>query len=323
MDLVFLGSIIELGFFALLFGTFLGFAAKKFAVEVDPRVAKIEDYLPNANCGACGFPGCSGFAKAVVVGKAPVNGCIPGGGEVTTAIAGILGAEAGESVKMVAALKCRGGSARAKDKYEYEGIRDCRPATLVLGGTKICPNGCLGLGTCVEACPFDAMAMSEEDLPLIDIEKCTGCGVCVKICPTKVLELMPEKSHVWIACNNTQKGALVRKGCETGCIACMKCVKECPKEAITVEDNIAHIDYEKCNSCQICVVVCPTGTIHTKRSGEVLNDAPKIRAAMEKKKAKEKEAKRAEAKVKEEKKEPAPEVPKSEPEPGQTQSETT
>jgi len=291
MDLNFLGSILELGFLALLFGAFLGFAAKKFAVEVDPRIEEIESILPGANCGACGYPGCAGFAKAVVEGKASPDGCIPGGAETAKMVSEILGTEAGEKVKMIATLKCRGGNQRAKKKFEYEGINECRAASLVQSGPLVCPDGCIGLGSCMEACPFDAITMSDEDLPVINPEKCTGCGVCIEVCPKNVLELMPEKKHVWIACNNTQKGALTRKGCDTGCIGCMRCVKECPKDAITVENNLAHIDYDKCINCQICVVVCPTGTIHTKKSGEILNDAPKIRAAYEKKKAREKEKK--------------------------------
>ena len=295
MNLTLLGSIIELSLLALVFGAFLGFAAKKFAVKTDPRVEKVESVLPNANCGACGFPGCSGFAKAVVAGNAPVDGCIPGGAAVASAIADILGAKVGEQVKMVAALKCRGGVHRAVDKFEYDGIQDCRAAAIVMDGPKACPNGCIGLGTCAEVCPFDAITMNEENLPEISTEKCTGCGVCVEACPKDVLELMPLKNKVWVACNNEYPGKSVKQVCETGCIGCKLCEKNCPVDAIKVEGNLAHIDYEKCTSCQICVVVCPTGTILTSKSGEVLNDAPRVRAAFERKKAKEKLAK-AEAK---------------------------
>ncbi len=294
MDLTLLGSILEIGFLALCFGAFLGFAAKKFHVPVDPRVEQVEDVLPGANCGACGYPGCSGFAKAVVEGEAPIAGCIPGGEGVTSAISSILGVEAGASTATIAVLKCRGGKNHAVDAYEYEGIRDCQAAVLIQGGPKACPNGCIGLGTCVEACPFDAMAMGADDLPVVFRDKCTGCGACVTVCPNDVLELMPTADHVWIACNNVYSGKEVKQVCETGCIACQRCVKECPFDAITFENNLAHIDYEKCKNCQICVVVCPTGTIHTKKSGEILNDAPKVRAAQEKKKAREKEKKKAE-----------------------------
>lgn len=289
MDLTVIGSMVGIGFLALCFGAFLGFAAKKFHVPVDPRVEQVEAALPGANCGGCSFAGCSGYAKAVVEGKAPVDACAPGGAELAKAIAEILGVDASESKAMIAALKCRGGKNRARDAYQYEGIQDCRAAKLVQGGPKSCPNGCIGLGTCVEACPFDAMAMDEEDLPIIFRDKCTGCGACVAVCPNNVLELMPAEDDVWIACNNVYSGKLVKQVCDTGCIGCQKCVKECPFDAITFDNNLAHIDYEKCKNCQICVVVCPTATIHTKKSGEILNNAPKVREAYEKKKAKEKE----------------------------------
>ncbi len=293
MDLNFFGSFIELGLLALLFGAFLGFAAKKFAVEVDERVEQVEAVLPNANCGACGMPGCSAYARDVVAGKAPVNACIPGGPAVSAAICRILGAEAQVSVKTIARLKCRGGNNRAKDKFQYDGILDCRAAVLVADGPKMCPNGCIGLGTCAEVCLFDAITMGEDGLPIISPEECTGCGACVKACPKKVLELIPAKNQVWVACNNKLPGKFVKEACETGCIACRLCEKNCPVSAIIFEDNLARIDYSKCNNCQICVVVCPTGTIHTNKSGEITNDAPKVRAALERKKAKEAEAKEA------------------------------
>ncbi|MGC9315140.1 MAG: RnfABCDGE type electron transport complex subunit B [bacterium] len=295
MDFAVIGSMAGIGFLALCFGAFLGYAAKKFHVPVDPRVEQVEDVLPGANCGACAFAGCAGYAKAVVEGKAAVDACTPGGEAVAKAIAGILGVEAGASTAMIAVLKCRGDIQLARDAYIYEGIHDCGAAKLVQGGPKACPNGCIGLGTCVEACPFDAMAMGENGLPNIFRDKCTGCGACVVICPNDVLELMPAKDHVWIACNNNYSGKLVKEVCGTGCIACRLCVKECPFDAITFDNNLAHIDYEKCKNCEICVVVCPTGTINTKKSGEILNDSPKVRAAREKKKAKEKEKKLAEA----------------------------
>lgn len=289
MDPNIISSVIVLGFFALMFGVFLGVASKKFAVKEDPRVEKIAEILPGANCGVCGFAGCDGFAKAVVDSKASVNACIPGGSEIANLIGEILGKAVDEKVKNVVVLKCRGGKERAVQKYKYDGIRDCRAGALILDGPIACPNGCIGLGTCEAVCPFDAIHMGLEELPIVDFEKCTGCGVCVEACPKDVLELMPLKNHVWIACNNTQKGALVKSVCQTGCIGCQKCAKECPTQAITIENNLAHIDYKKCTNCQICVVVCPTMTIHTKKSGEVLNDAPKVRETLERKKIKEKE----------------------------------
>ena len=263
MEYVFWGSMIELAFFGLLFGIGLALAAKKFAVEVDPRVEKVLEILPNANCGACGYPGCSGFAKAVVAGEVPVTGCPVGGQSVAEKIASILGVEVGEVEPMVAVAACNGGI-RAKDKYEYDGIEDCRAAMVMGGGPKLCSYGCIGLGTCVEACPFDALSMGPLGVPVTDFDKCTGCGICVDVCPTGVMKLVPKSQPVFVACNSKDPGVFVRKACETGCISCFLCQKNCPKQAIKVVNNLAEIDYDKCDACGICIMVCPTKVILNK-----------------------------------------------------------
>ena len=208
MDYTILGSVIELGAFAFLFGAGLGIAVKKFAVEVDSRVALVEEALPSANCGACGFPGCGAFAKAVVDGSAPINGCIPGGTDVAEKIASILGKEATTSVRQVAICTCNGGG-NAALSFEYDGIKDCRSASAVSGGPKACIFDCIGLGTCAEACPFDAIKM-ENSLPVVDFENCTACGICVEVCPKDVMLLVPFKKKVHVACNSTWKGKEVK-----------------------------------------------------------------------------------------------------------------
>ena len=264
MDYAIIGALIELGFFGLLFGVGLAIAAKKFAVEVDPRVEQVMEVLPNANCGACGYPGCSGFAKAVVAGEAPVDGCVPGGAEVANKIAEILGVSVGEVKEpMVAVARCHGGT-RAKDKFIYEGIHDCRAAKIVASGFKVCEFGCLGLGTCVEACPFDALSMGEDDIPVTDFDKCTGCGICVSVCPNDVMVLVPKSAPIYVACNSKDPGAFVRKACESGCIACRMCERYCHTGAIKVTENLASIDYAKCDGCGVCIEVCPTKTILNK-----------------------------------------------------------
>ncbi len=263
MEYAIIGALIELGFFGLLFGVGLALAAKKFAVEVDPRVEKIIEILPNANCGGCGYPGCSGFAKAVVSGEASPSGCPPGGPEVAQKIAEILGVTVEATEPMVAVVRCNGG-VRAKDKFTYDGIADCRAALLVGNGHKMCSHGCLGFGTCVDACPFNALSMGSEGLPINDFEKCTGCGICVDVCPTGVMQLVPRNKPIFVACNSKDKGAFVRKACESGCIACMLCQKNCPYDAIHISENLARIDFDKCKLCGICIVVCPTKTILNK-----------------------------------------------------------
>ncbi len=263
MEYAIIGALLELGFFGLLFGIGLALAAKKFAVEVDPRVELVMAVLPNANCGACGYPGCSGFAKAVVAGEAPVSGCVPGGADVTTKIAGILGVSAESSEPLVAVVRCNGGI-RANDKFAYDGIADCRAALLVGNGQKMCSYGCLGFGTCVDACPFNSLSMGPDGLPVNDFDKCTGCGICVEICPTDVMQLVPKNKPIFVACNSKDKGAFVRKACESGCIGCMLCEKNCPYDAIHISENLARIDFDKCKLCGICIEVCPTNTILNK-----------------------------------------------------------
>jgi len=263
MEYAIIGALLELAFFGLLFGIGLGIASKKFAVEVDPRVERVMNVLPNANCGACGYPGCSGFARGVVAGEASISGCIPGGGECTDAIAEILGVSAESAEPVVAVCACNGGS-RSKDKFIYEGIADCRAAKLVAGGHKMCPFSCIGFGTCVEACPFDAIYMGDDGLPIVDFEKCTGCGICVKICPNGVMKLVLKSQSIFVACNSMNKGPFVKKVCGSGCIGCMLCQRNCPENAISVEDNLAEIDSEKCTACGVCISVCPTNTILNK-----------------------------------------------------------
>ena len=263
MEFAIIGAVIELAAFGLLFGIGLGIAAKKFAVQVDPRVEMILGILPNANCGGCGYPGCSGFAKAVAGGEAKVTACSPGGCAVAEKIAQILGVAAETAEPLVAVVRCNGGI-RAHEKFVYDGIANCRAIQLIGMGHKVCSYGCLGFGTCVDECPFGALRMGDDGLPVTDFAKCTGCGICVNICPTKVLALVPASKSVFVACNSLDKGAFVRKACESGCIACMMCQKMCPQNAITIADNLARIDFAKCNECGVCIAVCPTKTILNK-----------------------------------------------------------
>ncbi len=254
-------TVIAVGAMAAVFGIILAIAAQKFAVKVDPRIKNISEVLPGANCGGCGYPGCAGYAAAIVETGAAINLCAPGGGEVASSIAEIMGVEAESSEPRVAVVKCRGGCSVAAEKFEYDGISDCRAAALVNTGAKGCRYGCLGLGSCVAACPFGAIIMTEDDIPLVLEEKCVGCGKCVEVCPRDVISLVPRSKPVVALCQSQLRGAAAKKLCKVACISCKKCEKECKFDAIHIVNNIPVIDYDKCTSCGKCVLVCPQNVI--------------------------------------------------------------
>ena len=235
------------GAVGLLIGIMLGIAAKKFAVESDERVTAVRDCLPGSNCGGCGFAGCDACAEAIVKGEADVTACTAGGDSAK--IAEIMGTQAGEQIKKVAFVKCSGTCDKTKVKYRYQGIPDCRKLALIPGhGEKECTYGCMGYGSCVFVCKFDAIHIV-NGVALVDKEKCVGCGACTRVCPNGLIELRPYESRYAVACSSQLKGKEVRDKCSAGCIGCGICVKQCEAGAITVENNIAHIDYEKCAGC--------------------------------------------------------------------------
>ncbi len=258
MGLVLISTIL-LGTIGLLFGVGLAIAGEKFKVEVDPRITEILNVLPGANCGACGYPGCEGFAKAVVEGRAPYTSCVVGGEKVAKYVAKILGIDENVAiVKNVAFLTCQGGKGIAQEKYIYKGVDACKAANLVQGGYKGCPTGCLGFGDCVKVCPFNAIHMGEDGLPKIDMEKCTGCGLCVKTCPRGILTLLPVDIPLLLGCKSELPSPEARKVCSKACIGCGICEKVCPKGAIKMDGRFPVIDYNLCDGCGICVEKCPT-----------------------------------------------------------------
>ncbi len=257
-----LGSLLALG---------LVVASKKFAIVVEPKIEEIETALPGINCGACGFAGCRSLAEAIAAGTAPSNGCPVGGASVAEKIAAILGEDgAGAPERKIAQVLCKGGKAEAASRGTYNGPQDCRIANITQGGDKECTYGCLGLGTCVEACPFDAMAMNENGLPIVFEDKCTGCGRCVQACPRDIIVLVGEEYGVHIRCRSLSSGRDVRKVCQVGCIACQRCVRECPVDAISIVDNLARIDYDKCIVCRKCAAVCPVNTIEVQEGKPII-----------------------------------------------------
>lgn len=242
----------------------LGLVAKRFAVEVDPKIEMVERALPGINCGACGYPGCSHFARAVVEEGASVSGCIPGGEETATAVAAVMGVEADIGEKKVAVVLCKGGREESTTKFTYSGVEDCKAAVIVSGGDKACPRGCLGRGTCERVCPFDAVAVRENGIAIVDPERCTGCGICVRECPREIIQLVAVGKKVSILCRSNERGSEVRKKCKVGCIACETCVRVCPVDAISMEGNLAVLDHERCRVCGLCVPRCPTNTIEVR-----------------------------------------------------------
>ncbi|MFW6158771.1 MAG: RnfABCDGE type electron transport complex subunit B [Planctomycetota bacterium] len=255
-----IGSLIVLGVLALLLGIVLAVASKVFHVDTDPRIEQVEELLPGANCGACGLAGCAAAAERIVAGDTAPAICPVCSEDARARIYELLGMSAEESEPQVARVVCGGGTGCA-DKEAYHGVEDCRAAVLVHGGPKACEYACVGLGSCVDACPFEAIFMGDDGLPHVIEERCTACGACERVCPRDVIKVMPAKRTVWVKCSSHDKGKVVNKICETGCIACRKCEKECPFDAIHVVDNLAVIDYEKCKLCGKCAKVCPKNTI--------------------------------------------------------------
>ena len=279
MDMaVIIMGLVALGGMGLILGVGLGFASKKFAVVEDPHLDDVIAALPGANCGGCGVAGCAAFAKAVLKGTLPPNGCPVGGPETVEKISAILGIEAQVGEKQVAFVACNGKTGVANDRYEYFGMLDCNAAAqLVGGGAKACNYACLGGGTCAAVCQFDAITIA-DGIATVDKEKCTACGACVPACPKALISIMPHKAVVTVNCSSKDPGKVVRVNCSVGCIACKLCEKACQHDAIHVVDNIAKIDYSKCTDCNDCVKKCPTGTITSTTYEKPKKEAPAPKA---------------------------------------------
>lgn len=258
-----LAAILTLSGLGIIFGVGLALAARKFCVEINPRIEKILHKLPGSNCGACGEAGCLGFAEGLLSGKFSVDACRVSEEETKEQIAKLLGKKLEKKVKKIAILHCNGGI-KIKDRYNYQGIKDCAAANLLLAGQKECVFGCLGFGSCKKICPFGAIKMSEEGLPIIDKDKCKACNICVLMCPKKLFTLIPITSNAYVSCGSHDLGKDTKVVCPVGCVACGLCKKVCKLDAIQVIDNLAVIDYYKCTSCGDCVKVCPVKCIITR-----------------------------------------------------------
>ena len=254
-------AVISVTIIGMISAVMLSMASKIMAVKVDERLTQIQECLPGANCGSCGYQGCAGYAAALVSDKNVKNNlCTPGGAAVIAQISAILGVEALDMVRLTAVVHCKGDYGSRQRKMEYKGIKSCQAAKPLFGGESACAFGCFGYGDCQAVCPSNAVCI-ENALAQINTNLCTGCGLCVKACPNNLITVMKAGTGVFVLCKNTEKGVLTRKECSKGCIACSKCVRECPSEAITIENNLAKINYEKCTLCGHCAEICVTGCI--------------------------------------------------------------
>ncbi|MBR0081234.1 MAG: RnfABCDGE type electron transport complex subunit B [Clostridia bacterium] len=251
----------------IIVGAGLVFMGKKFHVDVDEREAAVRECLPGNNCGACGYAGCDAAAAAIVAEEAPVTVCPVGGAAVATKIGGIMGANAEPVERKVAFVKCRGTCAVTKNQGAYTGIRDCRAAVLSGMNLAECDYGCIGLGSCAAVCPQNAITVT-DGVAKVNEARCVGCGLCVKACPKNLIELVPESKFVRVECSNRDKGPFVKKVCTAGCIGCGICAKQCGSDAITVENNLAHVRYENCILCGKCVEKCPAKVILPRKAEE-------------------------------------------------------
>ena len=237
-------------------GILLAIASKIFAVRVDERIPKITEALPGANCGGCGYAGCAALAQAVVDGNAKSSACTVGGDETARRIAEIMGVTVEAPVRMRAQVMCSGAHNIALKKYVYKGAPDCIAAASMGGGDKLCPNGCIGLGSCVSVCPFNAISVV-NGIAAVDYTKCKGCGLCANTCPKHIIRLIPYESRHWVGCMSVDRGNITRSYCNAGCIGCKICEKNCPTGAIRVVNSVAEIEYSKCTACGLCAEKCP------------------------------------------------------------------
>lgn len=251
-----------LGVLGAIFGICLAIASKKLAVHIDPKLEKLNSLLPGVNCGACGYAGCMGLAEEILSGKQNVNVCKVIDDKSKEKVANFLGQKAEKHIRKTAIVKCFGGT-KVKNRFEYTGQQDCKSANLFLSGFKECIFGCLELASCKNICPFNAITMSEENLPVVDAHKCKACNKCVLECPKKLFALIPASNKVYVACISHDCAKDTRNNCPVGCIDCKMCEKACKFSAIRVNDHIAEIDFTKCTSCLACIKACPRKIIKT------------------------------------------------------------
>lgn len=267
MSDIVLYTIISISTLGIVLSVILYLVAQKFKVVEDPRIDEVEEVLPGANCGGCGYPGCRGFAEACVkADKLDSLFCPVGGNDCMSNVAKVLGKEVSEKEPMLAVIRCFGSPEHRKRTNEFDGAQTCAIASSLYSGDTDCSYGCLGMNDCVVVCKFDAIYIDEKTLlPVVSEENCTACGACVAACPKNIIELRntgKKSRRIFVSCINEDKGGIAKKACEVACIGCSKCFNACKFDAIVMENFKAYIDYEKCKLCRKCVLECPTGAIH-------------------------------------------------------------
>ena len=269
MNSVILISVLVLGGLGIIAAVILYFVASKFKVFEDPKIDEVEEILPSANCGGCGFPGCRAFAEAAAKKAKEEHNleglyCPVGGNDVMQKVGEVLGLEIEAKEPMIAVVRCNGTYENSPGKVKFEGVSSCSFAHALYAGEGGCQYGCLGLGDCVDACEFDAIYIPEDrGVPIVK-DNCTACGACVEACPRDIIELRkrgPKEKRIFVSCVNKEKGAVAIKNCSVACIGCGKCEKVCEFDAITITSYLSYIDFNKCKLCRKCVEVCPTNSI--------------------------------------------------------------
>lgn len=259
------------GIIAIVLDVVLGLVSHFFAVKEDETVVKIRACLPGVNCGACGYKGCDDYAAAVAEGRAKPNLCVPGAETTANELGAILGIEVEAPEDVVAYVHCNGHCEATTKKAAYDGISTCRAASMLFAGPDACRFGCVGLGDCAAACPSGAICL-EDGIAHVDSSLCIGCGVCAATCPKHIISMVPQETAAIVSCSNTDKGAQARMVCKNACIACKKCEKVCPHGAVTVQNNLANVNYDKCTGCGACAEACPTGAIHCVKFPDIPED---------------------------------------------------
>lgn len=294
MNEVIIYAVGSLGMLAIVAAIILYFVAQKFKVFEDPRIDDVEEVLPSANCGGCGYAGCRAFAEALVkAGAMEGFNCPVGGADIMTDVGKVLGLEAEITDPQIAVVRCSGTVVNSPAKVRYDGISNCAAAATLYSGDGGCSFGCLGLGDCEESCDFDAIHVNPETMIPEVTNNCVACNACIIACPKDIIELRnvgKKERRIYVACINEEKGAPAKKNCAVACIGCSKCFKVCPFDAIEMKNNKAYIDYEKCKLCRKCAVVCPTEAIHEinfplkklKPTTDAKKEAPKKVAVAEK-----------------------------------------